>query len=132
VRLKNTTVLPPGNAKTPGAVEGRLRCGHGQPFGANAAGADSSSRASIMQWCCPWRRQQAGIRDSSTLPVHPDRNAPAGAASKMGASPTSSISRREKTRRIGPILQQVASDPICSLSSSQAKKRIWPSTFPRI
>lgn len=85
--------------------------------------------ASIMQWCWPWRRQQAGIRDSSILPVHPDRSALAGIASKMGAHPASNTSNKEKIRLIGLILQQVALERFASVSSTQQKIRIWPGRF---
>ena len=65
----------------------------------------SESSDPMEQWCFPPRRQQAGRRDSSILPVQPDRSAnprPEANALAGPAGPRASItsSKMEIVRRI--------------------------------
>jgi hypothetical protein len=55
----------------------------------------------MEQWCAPARRQQAGRRDSSTLPVHPEATPDCRLAANMDAEPPAGPNPRTSRIKMG-------------------------------
>jgi len=66
--------------------------------------SDEVAPSGIVQWCFPFFRQQAGMWDSSTLPVQPEAMGCAGTEARAGLRPEmkarTNVNRMERSRRI--------------------------------
>ena len=72
---------------------------HGQ-HAADETLVSPSEDCEPMQWCAPLRRQQAGRRDSSTVPVQPEAKAFAGTEAHTGPRPRTNENNMARVRRI--------------------------------